>query len=347
LTDKSKEQKEQIEQKILELLSRYRSSGGDSMESERQKVWVQLMRAVWQWYKDLLIVIPVAKKIRVIEPGKKTRKNEVQREDMGVEIYYAVKSCANGPYKGPGFFAVLKTVIRNENTTSYYREEADLSKDREGKIRKFKKLIEYKEESENQIMSENRKIQFISGTCNIPLETVAEYFEIDRRRSEAKNTLIDDGEEEDVFDTIESPDYSSSLRLDKRFAENARFILQTAEAVIDEKHKNPKIRECLKELFALRYVDKLTVDKLTELIESGGPLAFASEEIIRTKANGEKLPAPYEIWQKYHPKAAKLSAGSRAAGALAELREPLQKKLRELREEYLSQKSQDAAKMTP
>jgi hypothetical protein len=54
LTDKSKEQ---IEQKILELLSRYRSSGGDSMESERQKVLLRLTAAVWPRYEDLPILI--------------------------------------------------------------------------------------------------------------------------------------------------------------------------------------------------------------------------------------------------------------------------------------------------
>ncbi|MDR1288018.1 MAG: hypothetical protein LBK08_10450 [Treponema sp.] len=338
---KSREQKEQLEQKILELLSRYRASGGDSMESEREKVFGKLVDAVWQLYKDLLIVIPVAKKIRVIEPGKKTRKNEVQREDLGAEIYYAVKSCAAGPYEGPGFFDVLKMAIRNENTASYYREEADLSKRDERRISYCKRLMTMLEESENRIISENKQIEIVSQAFHTSLERAAEYFEIDRRRNVVENNILtdSDGKKQDVFDTIESPDYSSSLRLDKWFAENARFILQTAEAVIDEKHKNPKIRECLKELFTLRYVDKLTVDKLTELIESGGPLSFASEEIIRTKANGAKLPAPYEIWQKYYPNAAKLSAGSRASGALAKLRKPLQKKLRELQEEYRFQRS--------
>jgi hypothetical protein len=329
LTDKPKEQ---IEQRILELLSRYRSSGGDSMESERHKVLLKLVEAVWQWYEYSSVPVRVRKRIKVLEQGKKSGEKE-QREDMGLEIFYAVKSCANRPYKGSDFFAALKTAIEHEKTNSYYKEEADLSKYYEGTIRKFKKLIEYKEESENRIMPEGEKIEYVSRFCGISLEKAAKYFELDRLRSKAENIAIyDDDEEKDLFDTIESPDYSSFLGLDNKwFAENAPLILRDIEAVINEKQKT---RECRKELFTLRYVDKLT-----ELIESSGPLSFASDEIIQAKANGEKLPAPYEIWQKYHPETAKLSADASASRALAELEESLRIKLRESRKEYLFQKN--------
>jgi hypothetical protein len=144
--------------------------------------------------------------------------------------------------------------------------------------------------------------------------------------------IYDDGEEKDLFDTLESPGYSSSWTgEDKSFAENMRFLSRMVEAVLNE---DLETRDCLKELFTRKYVDDLI-----KLPESGGFLSFASEEIIRAKTKGEKLPDQYEIWQKYNQEIAVPSAGSSVSRALKKLEESLRIKLRELREEYLSQKS--------
>jgi hypothetical protein len=87
----------------------------------------------------------------------------MRREDLGRETAEAVISCVNRPLREVRFFAGLAKAIEREKIKSHYREEADLGKHFEQKIRNFKNLIEYKEKSENRIMSENGKIQFISN----------------------------------------------------------------------------------------------------------------------------------------------------------------------------------------
>jgi hypothetical protein len=312
LAGKTKEQIGQ-EKKILELLSQYRSSGGGSMESERQKVFARLVEAVCRWCQYSSIFTPGRKKIE-------------EAAEAGVEIFIAVRACVDKPYGGAEFFSVLKRAIKNEKIHSYYKEEAAFPKYLEKKIAYIKKFVAMSEESENRMMSQNEKIKFVSRFLNISEAKAAEYFEIDNRRNKVENiSIYDDGKEGDVFDTIESPDYTSSGGSeDEELAKNVRFIQQVIESVVNKK---PKTRECLKELFTLRYVDVLI-----ELTESGGSLSFVSDEIIRARKNNEKLPTQYQIWQKHHPKAAKPSAEKLASEALAKLEKSLRIELRKIKE---------------
>jgi hypothetical protein len=275
---------EQLKTDIFNAYSKYR----EELSSDRRQVYFgQLCDAVFRWCTDYNI-IPKA-------------------EEMGLEIFNAVKRIAEKTLKEEKeFFSYLVTSLKNAKT-EYYRKDISNINKLPREVKEVEKFISLQENNAGRMLSEEEKIGCISKWFNKSEKKAKECLKRIENKGVVSLTTFDDKEkyipdpyndpESIFFSKINTPDFRKAVEL----------VLQS---------KQERTRECYRALFTAYCIDN-TID----FEEAASVLNM---EILEKYLKDGKKPEQYEIYKMYHPEVKKDSAEVRASEMLKTFRNYLQ-----------------------
>jgi hypothetical protein len=236
-----------------------------------------------------------------------------EAEEMGEEIFYAVKRIAEKTLKEEkDFFSYLGGTLKNAKAEYYRKDMSNINK-LPRIIYDMEKMIWMQESNVGRTLSEDEKIQFISKWFGKSEKKAKIYLGAINTKNVNDLTSYDDNKEIDISDSNYEPE---SIFISKV---NAADIREAVESVLQSKQK--RTRECLRALFTVYCIDKI------KDFEEIAPVLDA-EILGKYRKDGEK-PKQYEIYQKYHPEVKKESAEVRASEMLKTFPNDLQTALKE------------------
>ena len=303
------EKPQKTEEEYKDLIFDIYSNWLNSINSDRtQTYFMQLSGTVFKWYK-------------LFRPK--------DADEMGLEIANVIKNFINNrdninlPKDKVGFFKYFHTSLNNELAGSHNRYDdnnrINIPKEKKKKLRG---LLDFKASMEGNLgrkVTDYELFQEANKWFKLPLKDYANLFIVMNITS--TNVLENNGNKDiDLLNLNAVPVYYENISNDPQEEYIVKHlnnnICEAVEQLLNKKHE--KSRACYRELFTL-YCLKNCKDY--EVFSS-----ILDRETLQSFHNGY-FPQQYEIYQKYHPSAAKASAEAIAStnlnGFLNDLRDML------------------------
>ena len=290
-----KESKEQLEDKIFNIFSRFRAESA----TDRRQVYIgQLWEPVYKWCL-------------------------IMKKDMGEEIYNFILSItkeasrANVPYDKKEYFSYLYSSLETEKA-GYYREYESgtikLPKDKMSKLKQIEKKLEKEESERGRRLSNNEFSHLIHEHFNCNKSEYLKFIDLYNKKYIGSLQFISnvDDDEKDILNSskVKTP-YMKKLSNpgDELFFNTDLNILKEAiKYVLDKDPENKNSKRAL-----------LTFN----CIENEELYPVLDRDIIEAWQKEGIKPKKNEIYHKYNPEGKKSSAGSSATQQLNEFLQDL------------------------
>jgi len=275
---KVKENKEQLEEKIFNLFSKFRNESA----SDRRQVYLgQLWELIYKWCM--------------------INKNYDMGEEIGIFIIRITKetSKANIPQNKDDFFNYLYSSLKIEKAGYYRKYEAGMIHIPNDKISKLKKIENAIREEENRLerkMTINECSQLIQERFNINNSEYQKYLDLYNKKYIGSLQFIshNDNEENDLLNSTKASSCSKNISndpLDEYFLKlNDKKKKDILEHVLI--NTQDRTREKDRALY--------TVYCINNSIDFEGLTSLLNKEIVETFIQSKKKPLQYEVFLKYH-----------------------------------------------
>ena len=307
-----KEHKRTEEQQKDYIFDIFSKCNNETASSRLQVYYPTLCEQIFIWYRDYL-------SINVNKIGLEISKV--------INCFTKDENITKIPKDKDGFFKYLKTSIYREKV-GFYREYNDkdiikIPKEIKQRKRKVEDIIKMKESQLGRELTYNERIQGISKWLYISEIEAKEYLDlINNKKFYSLDVENSDNEENNILDSNELiPPYLSHTyeEPESEFFTNFNVsnVIEAVKFVLEK--KNEKVRDCYKALLTLHCIKKNAMGLYTIL----------DHEIIDSYHKDGIKPNQYEVYQKYHPRVDKDSAGPMAAANLREFLKDIDTYLKE------------------
>ena len=221
-------------------------------------------------------------------------------EEMGLEIFNAVKRIAEKTLKEEKeFFSYLVTSLKNTKA-EYYRKDISNINKLPREVKEIEKFISLQENNAGRMLSEEEKIELILKWFSKNEKKAKECLRRIENKNDVSLTTFDDEEKEIDIPDLNDPESMFFLK------ENAADIRKAVESVLSG--KQDRTRECYRALF--------TAYCINNSIDFEEAASVLNMKILEKYLKDGKKPDQYEVYKMYHPEVKKESAEVRASEML-------------------------------
>jgi hypothetical protein len=251
---------------------------------------------------------------------------EISLNDMGEEIFDTIRGYINKEIMPKDEFLLSFRAALDNAISLYYRnkkkEKDSITEPRI--IKTINKIIEEETRNEGRKLTPDEKVDRISRYIPLREKTIREHLEsMDRKII----NYVQDKEKREEVQIVESmTDHSTTMKKPVSNPENeamenieAEIIKNALETVINEYHD--KMEPFYRALFTMRCIkNNMNYERLRPIL---------SADILEKFERDGKIPAQYEIYMIFHPKADKSTAETNASQMSKKLYTDIKKAIKE------------------